>query len=129
MVRSFLLNIQTTLDMKVNRKSTDHDVSASVRLLKGSVALLQSRMLVSLGENSYVNLFSSVWDQQGIADEPEMMMGVVMENDDLFVWIGEFWVSSLAGNHSCIEKTTSTISVRPIYGRRVVKCVSGSAER
>lgn len=95
MVQSFLLNIQTTGDMTVNGTSSDPDVSGSVRLVKGSVNLLASRMRVSRGENSYVKLLGrEAWDQQGLGGEPEMMMRVVMENDDLLVRIGECRLSN-----------------------------------
>lgn len=105
MVQSFLLNIQAAGGVILNGMSNNLNLDGSVRLVKGKVNLLASQMRLARGESSYVKFIGrDQWEREGYGGEPEMMMKLVMEDDNLMVSIGECKTSAWVDNIKVTDK-------------------------
>lgn len=121
LVQPFVLNIEAAGSVTMNGVSTGPDVEGMIRLVKGKVNALALRMRIAKNESSYVRFIGrEEWKRRGNQGEPEMLMKMVMENDDLMVRVGECKVSKWANNVKVMDKDRQ-MDVDEIWGERFEK--------
>lgn len=85
-VQPFVMNLETQGSITLNGIGTDTDVEGEIRVVRGSINMLTTRMSVSRDERNYVRFV-------GKSEGSEPIMRMTLEDGDLLVRIGECGIS------------------------------------
>lgn len=109
LVQTFVANIEASGTVTVNGSGNAPDASGTIRLVKGKVNAIASQMKLAPKENSYVRMpGQEEWSKAGYDGKPEALMKIVLEDDNVFVRVGECRLADWTKHVQVVDKVRGT---------------------
>lgn len=109
LVQTFVANIEATGTLTVNGSGNMPDATGTIRLVKGKVNAIASQMKLAPKENSYVRMLGEdEWLKAGYEGKPEALMRIVLEDDNVFVRVGECRLTGWTKHVKVTDKVRGT---------------------
>lgn len=99
-VQPFVVNLEMQGSMTLDGVGTDTDVDGEIRVVRGNINMVTTRMSVSRDERSYIKFMSK-------SEGGEPMMRMVLEDGALLVKIGECGISNWTNHVVVADKSGS----------------------
>lgn len=114
-VQPFVLNVDTTGSIRMNGSGSNPEVFGEVKLLRGSVNVLATRMSIRKNEKNYLKFLKpDEGGKPGQEQSPEPIIKVALEDENLLVRIPECGISTWGDHIEVSDKSGAQLEVEKI---------------